>query len=124
VTVACKQQIESLRQMQRDVSEVDATARKPDGMVSVSVDSRGLLKEVVLDPRVYQRQSPPALSRTIMRLIGEACADVAAQVTDLMAPFMPEGFSFDDLDLAGLLEAAPDLDGSAPARDPGPGDDR
>ena len=93
-------------------------------MVTVSVDSRGRVKEVVFDPRVYQRLSPLALSRTIMSLVGEACVDVAAQVTDVMAPFMPEGFSFNDIDLAELLPGAPSLLTSEPARERVRRDDR
>lgn len=93
-------------------------ARTRDGMVTVSVDSRGRVREVVFDPRVYQRLSPARLSRTIMRLIDEASADVAVRVKDLMAPLVPEGISLETLDerggidLAEVVPVAPSLLGS------------
>jgi DNA-binding protein YbaB len=88
-------QAERLRQMRYDLDQVSATATRPDGLVTVEIGPRGQVRDIVLDPRVYRKLDSGELSRAIMALIGEATADVSAQMKKIMTPFMPEGLSYE-----------------------------
>jgi DNA-binding protein YbaB len=121
--------VEDLERMRRDLQEISAKARTRDGMVSVALDPHGRVQEIRFDPRVYQRMSPMELSRTILRLIGEASADIATQLQEVMAPFVPAGFSFEDalgeqaeVDFAKFLPSVPSM--LAKEAGPVPGHDR
>jgi DNA-binding protein YbaB len=89
-----------LQDMQDKLEKATATARSEDGLVRVEVDARAQVTDLHLDPKVYDKLTPDQLSRTILRLIGEATEDVAAQMKALMAPFMPAN---------GMFGGQPDL---------------
>jgi DNA-binding protein YbaB len=89
-------QVGRLKEMQRDLEMVNATATRADGLVTVVVGARGQVRDIRLDPRVYRKLDSGALSGVIMRLISEATADVSEQTKRIMTPFMPEGVSYDD----------------------------
>jgi DNA-binding protein YbaB len=81
--------------MRRDLDKVSATATRPDGLVTVVVGPRGQVQDIRLAPRVYRKLDSGELSRAIMKLIGQATADVSAQMKEIMTPFMPEGVSYE-----------------------------
>jgi DNA-binding protein YbaB len=113
-------QVERLQEMRRDLDKVSATATRPDGLVTVVVGPRGQVQDIRLDPRVYRKLDSGELSRAIMQLIGEATADVSAQMKKIMTPFMPEGLSYEtalgkDGDFTAFLPQPP----SAPDEEPG-----
>jgi DNA-binding protein YbaB len=89
-------QVRRLKEMQRDLERVSATAKRADGLVAVAVGPRGQVREIRLDPRVYRKLDSGELSGAILRLISEATADVSEQTKTIMTPFMPEGVSYDD----------------------------
>ncbi len=108
-----------LQEMQRDLRQVTATARDKDGLVTVVVGPRGQLQDVRLDSRVYRRLTPSELSQTIMKLVGEATADVSGQLQTIMNPFLPEGVPYEEIlgekgDLTSLLPQAPSVREEAP----------
>jgi DNA-binding protein YbaB len=88
-------QVGRLNEMRRDLDKVSATASRPDGLVTVVVGARGQVQDIRLEPRVYRKLDSAELSRSIMKLIGEATADVSAQMQKIMTPFMPEGLSYE-----------------------------
>jgi DNA-binding protein YbaB len=89
-------QVGRLKEMQRDLERVSATATRADGLVTVVVGPRGQVRDIRLDPRVYRKLDSGNLSGAIMRLISEATADISEQTKMIMTPFMPEGVSYDD----------------------------
>lgn len=97
--------------MQQDLSEVRASARTRDGMVSVEVGPRGQLSDIRFDPRVYDRLTPQRLAHTIMKLVGEATEDAVGQLKEITAPFVPDGLvrGLVERDLSGLLGGAPSM---------------
>jgi hypothetical protein len=91
---------------------VSGTAKSTDATVTVRVDFRGVLTDLQLSPRAYQRYSPSLLAEQILRLVDEARAQVVAEVGDVMAPLLPEGvdpvaLAAGDADAAQFLTAAP-----------------
>lgn len=97
---------------QRRMRGVSATARSSDATVTVTVDFRGGLTDLELSPRAYQRYSPSVLAAEIIRLLTEAKAQAAAEVGEIMAPFIPASLdpaalASGDADAAGFLTAAP-----------------
>jgi DNA-binding protein YbaB len=105
-------QIERLQGMRHDLGEVSATAKRPDGLITVVVGSQGHVEDIQLDPRVYRKLDSGELSRAIMELIGQATSDAAEQTKKIMAPFVPEGLSLDaapgeDADFTAFLPQSP-----------------
>jgi DNA-binding protein YbaB len=105
-------QIERLQGMRHDLGEISATAKRPDGLITVVVGSQGQVQDIQLDPRVYRKLDSGELSRAIMELITEATSDAAAQTKKIMAPFVPEGLSLDatsgeDIDFTAFLPQSP-----------------
>jgi DNA-binding protein YbaB len=91
---------------------LSAEAKAADGSVVVGVDSRGRLHRLDIDPRAYRRLSPSQLAAEILRLHGEASADVTRRAGEVMAPFLPAGASYQrladgDADPADLLAGQP-----------------
>lgn len=103
---------ERLMEMRQKIEETVATASSGDGLVTVVVGPRGQVRDIRLDPKVYRKLTPSELSESIMKLIGEAAADVAQQMQEVVAPFIPEGLSYDQVlgeggDFTKLLPAPP-----------------
>ncbi len=89
------ERIKRLKQMRSDLDKVSATASRPDGLVTVVVGPRGMVRDIRLDPRVYRKLDSGELSQAIMQLIAEATTDVSGQMKEIMTPFMPEGVEYD-----------------------------
>jgi DNA-binding protein YbaB len=79
------------------------TAASTDRTIAVTVDSRGRLTGLELDPRAYRRFSPSQLAAEIMRLATQACDQVTGEMTEVMSPFLPDGISYADL-LSGAAD--------------------
>lgn len=112
-------QVGRLNEMRRDLDKVSATATRPDGLVTVVVGPRGQVQDIRLDPRVYRKLDSGELSGAIMQLIGQATADVSAQMQKIMTPFMPEGLSYEtalgkDGDFTAFLPQPPTAPGDEP----------
>jgi DNA-binding protein YbaB len=86
-----------LKEMRAALDQVTATAKRSDGLVTVVVGPRGQVQDIRFDPKVYRKLSPGELSRAIMQLIATATADVSGQMQKIMAPFMPEGLSYEQV---------------------------
>ena len=73
------------------------TAATTDGTIKVTVDFRGRLSGLEIDPRAYRRYSPSQLATEIIRLTGVACDQVTGDMAEVMSPFLPAGVSYADL---------------------------
>ncbi|MCC5577135.1 YbaB/EbfC family nucleoid-associated protein [Microtetraspora sp. AC03309] len=103
-----------LRETYGSLNELTATSRSEDGMVTVTIGSRGQVRNIQFDPRVYRKLSPSELSHSIMELIGKGTAEIAERTQELMAPLLPEGLSYEELfgdgvDFASFLPQPIDL---------------
>lgn len=90
--------------LQRAIAELAVTVTAADGTVSVTVDGRGQVTEVELDPKIYQRPDTQRLGATITATIQQAVAEVQEQVKELTKPLLPDpdtqallGIGIDDL---------------------------
>lgn len=71
---------ESISTLQRDLENVEATVRSPDGMVTVVIGPGGVLKRLELHERAYHQHPPQRLAT----LITEAAQHGAKAVTNLI----------------------------------------
>ena len=66
-----------------------ATVQSPDGAVTVTVGPSGVMQDLRLGPRAYERP-PQALSGLIMQLVGRAQQKVSAEVADAFGGLVGE----------------------------------
>lgn len=110
---AMQAQIESLQEqlvkmqegqaeLQRKLKALRVTVTSADDLVTATVDARGHVESVQLDPKIYQDPDSRRLAATITATIQQAVGEVIERVTELTRPFVPEevlrahmGFDFD-----------------------------
>lgn len=119
---AMQAQIESLQEqlvkmqegqaeLQRKLKALRVTVTSADDLVTATVDARGHVESVHLDPKIYQDPDSRRLAATITATIQQAVGEVIARVTELTRPFVPEEvlqahLSFDFDQAQQLQEAA------------------
>lgn len=79
------------REAYGQLNELSHTSRSADGMVTVTVGSRGQVRSIALDPRVYRKLSPSELADAITKQIAVATGEVSARTRELVEPLMPDG---------------------------------
>jgi DNA-binding protein YbaB len=77
-------------ELQRKLAELRVSVTSADELVSVTVDARGQVEVLALDPRIYQRPDSRLLAATITATIQQAAAEAMEQVLELTRPFMPD----------------------------------
>lgn len=82
------------------VAAIEETAVSDDGYVEVTVDARGAVLALVLDPRLYRDPDPDALATQIVATAELAAETARERAFDLMEPMLPPRSSIDDADLA------------------------
>jgi DNA-binding protein YbaB len=87
----------NLTNAQARMKTMTGTAETTDHTVSVTVDFRGQLTDLRIEPRAYTRYSPSLLAERIMQLTKEATAKVTSEMGELMGPFLPKDLSYSDL---------------------------
>lgn len=95
---------ESLRQQQAvmaeaqvKVREVSATVTARKRALTVTVDAQGNVTELSFPTEAYRKMAPRELAALIQETFVKARQDVARQVAELMAPFIPDGVSLEDI---------------------------
>lgn len=81
------------------VAAIEETAVSDDGYVEVTVDARGAVLALVLDPRVYRDQDPDALAARIVATAETAAESARARAFGLLKPLLPPRSSVEDVDL-------------------------
>jgi DNA-binding protein YbaB len=109
-----QQRVERLNEMRRALADVAATAKRPDGLVTVVVGAQGQVRDIRLDPRVYRKLDSGELAQAIMKLIAEATAEVSEQMRRIMTPFTPDGVPADGAGFADHLPKPADPDETEP----------
>ncbi|GAA1027924.1 MULTISPECIES: YbaB/EbfC family nucleoid-associated protein [Amycolatopsis] len=92
-----REQQAAMVEARRSALAISATATGPKRALTVTVDARGEVTELAFPTEAYRTMAPRELAALIQDTIGKARADVAKQMSEVMAPFVPEGLSFDDL---------------------------
>ncbi|WP_208378997.1 YbaB/EbfC family nucleoid-associated protein [Cumulibacter soli] len=73
----------------REAREVSVTERSSDGLVKVTVDPRGAILALDLDPRIYRRPDARALGESILDTIRRASEAAQERVLDIFEPVVP-----------------------------------
>jgi DNA-binding protein YbaB len=76
---------------------VTGTAASADGGVRVTVDRRGALTGLEIDPRSYRKSSPTELADTILELSARAALDAGRQTAEVLTPFLPRSIPLEDI---------------------------
>lgn len=74
---------EEIRGIQRELAEVVEVAESDDGLIAVTVNARGDLLDLALDPRLYREPDSRALSEAIARTYQAARAAADARAFEL-----------------------------------------
>lgn len=69
---------------------LQVTEKSHDGLVSVTVGSRGELVRLDLDPRIFRRPDSRHLADTIVETAGRAGERVRERITEVFAPLIPQ----------------------------------
>lgn len=75
--------------LQQRARAVQVTETSRDGLVSVTVGSRGELLRLDIDPRVFRRPDSRALADSIADTIRSATAAAQERVLDVLEPLVP-----------------------------------
>lgn len=75
--------------LQQKLRSISVTATSPDTFVTVTVNARGELSSLVLDPRIYRRPDSKALADTITETLRRASAEAAEKVAEACQPLLP-----------------------------------
>ena len=75
--------------LQRELRAVSVTVTSSDGHVTATVDARGQLRKLQLDPRIYRRPDSARLAATITETVQRAIAEAAEKVKAVCDRFAP-----------------------------------
>ncbi len=75
--------------IQQRLAELRVSAESDDGLIRATVGPRGQLIDLHLDRRIYRDMDAGALARTIVATTEKAAAQVAEQVQQMMAGYLP-----------------------------------
>lgn len=82
LTGQIKKLVEEGPEVAQRAAKLQASATSPDGLITATVDSRGSLIELELDPRIYRRPNSVELAELIVATTRAASDAVAEQVLD------------------------------------------
>ncbi|MGW5683886.1 YbaB/EbfC family nucleoid-associated protein [Nonomuraea sp. NPDC003754] len=68
---------------------VQVSAKSRDGLVSVTVGSRGELIRLDIDPRIYRHPDARGLADTITETVHQAAAKAREQIIEVFSPLIP-----------------------------------
>jgi len=112
---------DNLGRMQREMAEQTATAESSDGLVKATVDFRGSLLKLDINPRMLRSVDSSSLSETIVRTVKRASAGVAGKVRAVVGPNVPDAAGLSgmgtDFDFSKMFPADPnDIPGARETR--------
>lgn len=70
----------------RKAAALEATASSSDGLVTATVNARGALIKLELDPRIYRRPDSSELAEKIVETTAAAAAEVGERMLDTFEP--------------------------------------
>src|SRR5262245_17783648 len=80
---------DNLGRMQREMSELTATADSPDGAVRVTVGPKGDLVKLEINPRAHRALDSVTLAETIVATTRQAAAKAAERLREIVEPNLP-----------------------------------
>lgn len=80
--------VEKGPKLAREARDLSITESSSDGLVKVTVDSRGGLLALDLDPRIYRRPDARSLADTILDTVRAATQAAQERVLDIFEPIV------------------------------------
>jgi DNA-binding protein YbaB len=75
--------------IQQRLATLQVSAESDDGLIRATVGPRGQLIDLRLDRRIYRDMDAAELGRKIVATVEQATAQVAQQVQEMMADYLP-----------------------------------
>ncbi|ASO18671.1 DNA-binding protein YbaB [Actinoalloteichus hoggarensis] len=121
-------QTAQLKQAQEQALATTGRATSRDGLVTVQVNSAGIVTDLQLSPAAFKSSTPIKLSETIVLTMQAAARDARSQADEAFAPIMAELPDLPDVfegapSLKGLIPAAPEVPSRTPRADDDDDDD-
>lgn len=85
----------SAAEMQRKLEALVVSTRSEDGFIVTTVDARGRLAEVQLDPRIYRSPNAGALGAKIVETYQRAVEKVDAEMRKILEEYLPADMDID-----------------------------
>ncbi|SFQ21379.1 YbaB/EbfC DNA-binding family protein [Amycolatopsis arida] len=82
---------DQLAEAQRELAAVTESASSAEGLVTATVNARGVLTGLVIADEAYQRYRPAELAREIVRVSAAATVRALRGAADVLAPALPDG---------------------------------
>ncbi|PRY43805.1 YbaB/EbfC family nucleoid-associated protein [Umezawaea tangerina] len=95
---------DQLASVQRDLASITASVTSPDGTVTATVGSGGVLIGLELADNAYRAHRPDRLAELVLRTTEAAAAKAAERTYRTLAPVLPA-----DTDPAALVRGTADL---------------
>jgi DNA-binding protein YbaB len=96
-TAEFRRQQERLRAVSSQLKEVKTKVTSKDGMITVTLDSRGGLSAIAFNTAKFRRMAPAELGDALVQVIRQAQTQAREQVMSAYRPFLPSGLGLDDL---------------------------
>jgi DNA-binding protein YbaB len=104
---------EQLASVHSTLMSISESAASPDGLITASVDSAGLLTGLVVKDEAYQRYRPAELADAVVRATRAAAVRAAERAKQALVPVLPAGADPDTV-LSGRGDLRPDEIDDAP----------
>ena len=91
---------EQIRRVQRELAGITGTAESDDGLIVATVDVRGELTELRIDPRIYRFSDSVTLAEQIVGACRAASESAQRQAFDASVSVLPPDAAPGDTDLA------------------------
>lgn len=77
--------------LREEIDGVRETAESDDGRIAATVDGRGKLVDLDLDPRVFRSPNAKALAKEIVETAAQATELVRHRLTEIVRDLLPPG---------------------------------
>lgn len=85
----------SAAEMQRKLNDLTVSTRSEDGYVVTTVDARGRLVQLDLDPRIYRSPNAGALSALVLETMQRAIEKVELDTRKILEQYLPSDLDID-----------------------------
>lgn len=87
------------RALRKALDDVRATGEAADGLVVATVNGRGELVELTLDPRIYRAQDSDALAADVLAAVRQGASRATEEVVRAAKRLLPESATAENTDV-------------------------
>jgi DNA-binding protein YbaB len=80
---------DGLADLQRQLARMQITVTSTDELVTATVNARGQLTKLELDPRAYRELPPEELAASITATVRQATEQATREVSDVLRDYLP-----------------------------------